>query len=109
LLRFSLNCVVAVVAMRANLKGEVLRQVLTDVANELRDKGVVDRHGLPLSVSTHAANHHEVRLVQLCCERGEELLVAARVRVGFVSSGRARPIPNPLRIAIRAVQGRRLT
>ena len=81
---------------------EVLRRVLTDVANELRDKGVldeeesfidatfamakgggaeigptkrgkgmkimaiVDRHGLPLSVSTHAANHHEVRLVQLC-------------------------------------------
>ena len=81
---------------------EILRQVLTDVANELRDRGVldqeesfidatfamakgggaeigptkrgkgmkimaiVDRHGLPLSVSTHAANHHEVRLVQLC-------------------------------------------
>ena len=77
-------------------------RVLTDVANELRDKGeldkeecfidatfvmakgggseigptkrgkgmkimaIVDRHGLPLSVSTHAANHHEVRLVQLC-------------------------------------------
>ena len=81
---------------------EILRRVLTDVANELRDRGVldeeecfidatfvmakgggaeigatkrgkgmkimaiVDRHGLPLSVSTHAANHHEVRLVQLC-------------------------------------------
>ena len=81
---------------------EVLRCVLTDIANELREKGVldeeecfidatfamakgggaqigptrrgkglkimaiVDRHGLPLSVSTHAANHHEVRLVQLC-------------------------------------------
>src|SRR5256714_6715802 len=79
----------------------VLRRVLTDVANELRDRGalneeeyfidatfvmakgggleigatkrgkgmkimaIVDRHGLPLSVSTHAANHHEVRLVQL--------------------------------------------
>jgi hypothetical protein len=27
---------------------------------------IVDRHGLPLSVSAHAANHHEVRLVQLC-------------------------------------------
>jgi hypothetical protein len=76
---------------------EVLRRVLTDVANEVRDKGVldeeesfidatfamakgggaefgaskrgkgmnimaiVDRHGLPLSVSTDAANHHEVR------------------------------------------------
>jgi hypothetical protein len=81
---------------------EVLRRVLTDVANELRDRGaldeaecfidatfvmakgggaeigptkrgkgmkimaIVDRHGLPLSISTHAANHHEVRLVQLC-------------------------------------------
>jgi hypothetical protein len=27
---------------------------------------MVDRHGLPLSVSTHVANHPEVRLVQLC-------------------------------------------
>jgi transposase len=26
---------------------------------------IVDRHGLPLSVSTHAANHHEVTVVQL--------------------------------------------
>src|SRR6184192_1522959 len=83
-------------------RDEVLRRVLTDVANELRDRGalneeecfidatfvmakgggleigatkrgkgmkimaIVDRYGLPLSVSTHAANHHEVRLVQLC-------------------------------------------
>ena len=43
----------------------------TEVALTKREKGVkimtiVDRHGLPLSVSTHAANHHEVRLVQLC-------------------------------------------
>ena len=80
---------------------EVLRNILTDLANELRDRGalderksfidatfasakgggegigktrrgkgvkilaIVDRHGLPLSVSTHAANHHEVTLVQL--------------------------------------------
>ena len=98
---------------------EVLRQVLTDVANELRDKGVldeeesfidatfamakgggaeigptkrgkgmkimaiVDRHGLPLSVSTHAANHHEVRLVQLCfdfymIEAKPEILIGDR-------------------------------
>ena len=27
---------------------------------------IVDRRGLPLSVSAHAANHHEVTLVQLC-------------------------------------------
>lgn len=26
---------------------------------------IVDRHGLPLAVATHAANHHEVTLVQL--------------------------------------------
>lgn len=26
---------------------------------------IVDRHGLPVSVSTHAANHHEGTLVQL--------------------------------------------
>ena len=80
---------------------EVLRDVLTDLANELRERGaidereafidamfasakgggedigptkrgkgvkimgIVDRHGLPLAVSTHAANHHEVTLVQL--------------------------------------------
>jgi transposase len=80
---------------------EVLRAVLTDLANVLREEGaidesecyidasfasakgggaeigptkrgkgikilvIVDRHGLPLSVSTHAANHHEVTLVQL--------------------------------------------
>lgn len=80
---------------------QVLREVLKDLANGLRERGVidereafidatfasakggggeigptkrgkgvkimaiVDRHGLPLSVSTHAANHHEVTLVQL--------------------------------------------
>ena len=83
-------------------RNEILHQVLTDITNELRERGalneeecfidatfamvkgggaeigatkrgkglkilaIVDRHGLPLSVSTHAANHHEVRLVQLC-------------------------------------------
>jgi transposase len=80
---------------------EVLRDVLADLANTLRERGaidereafidamfasakgggedigptkrgkgvkimgIVDRHGLPLAVSTHAANHHEVTLVQL--------------------------------------------
>ena len=82
-------------------RDEVLRTVLTDLANALREEGqidesecyidatfafakgggdeigltkrgkgvkimaIVDRHGLPLAVSTHAANHHEVTLVQL--------------------------------------------
>ena len=80
---------------------QVLREILTQLANTLRAEGaideresfidatfaaakgggegigptrrgkgvkilaIVDRHGLPLSVSTHAANHHEVTLVQL--------------------------------------------
>ena len=34
--------------------------------------------------------------------RGEELLVEASVRVAFISGGRARPIPKPLRIAMQA-------
>jgi transposase len=80
---------------------QILREVLTKLANALREQGeidesesyidatfasakgggdeigktrrgkgvkimaIVDRHGMPLSVSTHAANHHEVTLVQL--------------------------------------------
>jgi acyl-CoA thioester hydrolase len=34
--------------------------------------------------------------------RGEDVLVEATVQVAFVSGGRARPIPKPLRIAMRA-------
>jgi transposase len=85
-------------------RNEVLGEVMTDLANTLRDEGaldesecfidatfasakgggaeigptkrgkgvkimaIVDRHGLPLAVSTHAANHHEVTLVQLSFE-----------------------------------------
>jgi acyl-CoA thioester hydrolase len=37
-------------------------------------------------------------------KRGEDLLVDAHVQVAFVSSGRARPIPKPLRIAMKADQ-----
>jgi acyl-CoA thioester hydrolase len=33
--------------------------------------------------------------------RGEELLVEARVRVAFICGGKARPIPKPLRIAMK--------
>jgi acyl-CoA thioester hydrolase len=36
--------------------------------------------------------------------RGEELLLQADVRVAFVSGGRAKPIPKPLRIAMKADQ-----
>ncbi|MGB7035139.1 MAG: tol-pal system-associated acyl-CoA thioesterase [Xanthobacteraceae bacterium] len=36
--------------------------------------------------------------------RGEDLLVEAHVRVAFISGGRARPIPKPLRVAMKADQ-----
>jgi acyl-CoA thioester hydrolase len=36
--------------------------------------------------------------------RGDELPVEARARVAFISGGRARPIPKPLRIAMKADQ-----
>ena len=36
--------------------------------------------------------------------RGEDVLVEARVKVAFVSGGRARPIPKALRIAMKADQ-----
>ncbi|MBR2118705.1 MAG: tol-pal system-associated acyl-CoA thioesterase [Pseudomonadota bacterium] len=36
--------------------------------------------------------------------RGDEVLVEARVKVAFVSGGRARPIPKALRIAMKADQ-----
>jgi len=36
--------------------------------------------------------------------RGADRLVEARVRVAFVSGGRARPIPKPLRMAMQADQ-----
>ncbi len=34
------------------------------------------------------------------CRRGDELLVEARVRVAFVSGGKAQRIPKPLRLAM---------
>jgi transposase len=82
-------------------RSDVLRNILTDLANALREQGdideresfidamfcaakgggrgigktkrgkgvkimgIVDRNGLPIAVTTHAANHHEVTLVQL--------------------------------------------
>ena len=39
---------------------------LTRAGKGMKIMAIVDRHGLPLSVSTHAANHHEVRLARLC-------------------------------------------
>ena len=37
----------------------------TERGKGVKIMAIVDRHGLPLAVSTHAANRHEVTLVQL--------------------------------------------
>jgi acyl-CoA thioester hydrolase len=37
-------------------------------------------------------------------KRGDDVLVEATVQVAFVSGGRARPIPKPLRVAMKADQ-----
>lgn len=39
-------------------------------------------------------------------KRGDVVLVEARVRVAFISAGRARPMPKPLRAALRADRDR---
>jgi acyl-CoA thioester hydrolase len=38
--------------------------------------------------------------------RGDDLLIEAHVRVAFICDGRARPIPKPLRLAMKAEQDR---
>jgi acyl-CoA thioester hydrolase len=42
--------------------------------------------------------------LQQTVRRDADLLVEAKVRVAFVSAGRARPIPKPLRLAMTADQ-----
>ena len=41
-------------------------EIGTTKRGKLKIMAIVERRGLPLSVRTHATNHHEVRLVQLC-------------------------------------------
>ena len=49
----------------ANGRGGGLEIGNTKCGKGVKIMAIVDRAGLPLSVSTHAANHHEVKLVQL--------------------------------------------
>jgi acyl-CoA thioester hydrolase len=58
---------------------------------------------LEISTRPHEVKGASVTLSQQV-SRGDEILVEARVRVAFVAGGRARPIPKPLRLAMRADQ-----
>ena len=53
-------------AMFSSAKGGGEEIAATKRGKGVKIMGIVDRHGLPLAVSTHAANHHELTLVQLC-------------------------------------------
>jgi acyl-CoA thioester hydrolase len=56
-----------------------------------------------LAVTTEPAEVKGASMVLLQkVARGDDVLVEAQVRVAFVSGGRARPIPKPLRIVIKA-------
>jgi acyl-CoA thioester hydrolase len=60
---------------------------------------------LEVRTSPEEVKGASIMLLQQCW-RGEELLTQAHVRVAFISAGRARPIPKPLRIAMKADQER---
>jgi acyl-CoA thioester hydrolase len=56
---------------------------------------------LEIFTSPHEVKGASVLLHQQVARAGE-ILIDAQVKVAFVSAGRARPIPKPLRLAMRA-------
>jgi acyl-CoA thioester hydrolase len=59
---------------------------------------------LDIVTSPHEVKGASIMLTQQV-RRGDDVLVDAKVRVAFVSQGRARPIPKSLRLAMKAGQG----
>jgi acyl-CoA thioester hydrolase len=74
----------------------VVRSMTIDFLKPARMDDVLDIVTEPEEVKGASTT---VRQRVLC---GGELLVEAHVRVAFISGGRARPIPKPLRIAMKA-------
>jgi len=58
---------------------------------------------LDIVTSPHEVKGASIALAQQV-RRGDDVLVDAKVRVAFVSQGRARPIPKSLRLAMKADQ-----
>jgi acyl-CoA thioester hydrolase len=78
----------------------VVRSMTLDYLKPARMDDVLTIATIPAEVKGASITlHQQVR-------RGAELLVEAHVRVAFISQGRARPIPKPLRIAMKADQER---
>ncbi len=76
----------------------VVRHMSIDFRKPARMDDVLDIVTAPEEVKGASVMLHQKVM------RGDDLLVEAHVQVAFVSGGRARPIPKPLRIAMRADQ-----
>jgi acyl-CoA thioester hydrolase len=72
----------------------VVRSMQIDFLKPARMDDVLDISTAPEEVKGASITLHQQ------VHRGTELLVEAHVRVAFVSQGRARPIPKPLRVAM---------
>ena len=77
----------------------VVRSMQLEFLKPARMDDVLDIVTVP-----HEVKGASVTLAQQV-RRGGEVLIEAKVRVAFVSQGRARPIPKPLRVAMKADQG----
>lgn len=76
----------------------VVRAMQIDYLKPARMDDVLEVTTIPVDVKGASITlGQEVR-------RGDDLLVEAKVKVAFVSGGRARPIPKALRIAMKADQ-----
>jgi acyl-CoA thioester hydrolase len=76
----------------------VVRAMQLDFLKPSRMDDLLEIVTRPLDVKGASITlHQEVR-------RGDELLLEAKVKVAFVSGGRAKPIPKALRIAMKADQ-----
>jgi acyl-CoA thioester hydrolase len=76
----------------------VVRSMTIDFRKPARMDDVLEVATAPREVKGASVVLHQV------VARGEETLVEATVQVAFVSGGRARPIPKPLRLSMKADQ-----
>ena len=76
----------------------VVRQMKIDFKRPAKMDDLLDLYTRPKEVKGASITLHQQ------VKRGDELLVEADVQVAFVSGGRAKPIPKPLRIAMKADQ-----
>ena len=76
----------------------VVRSMTIDFRKPARMDDVLEIATVPLEVKGASLVLHQR------ATRADELLVEATVQVAFVSDGRARPIPKPLRAALKAGQ-----